>query len=122
MLKVIATQLNTLGVPYEYMRWSGTVSDPYFVGEYSQVTTLSEDGLSEYTFMLNGFSRGSWADLEEIKQKIEQHFPVAGGLRIATDDGSAVVITFESAYPVDTGEADLKRIQINLNVKKWESR
>lgn len=119
VLNIIGNELNGLGIPYEYMEWTDGVQYPYWVGEYSEVTTDAEDGGKEYTFMLTGTTKGTWLELEEARTKIETHFPVAGGFKTSTEtDG--VVIFYENAIPVPTGEADLKRIQVNLRIKYWK--
>ena len=35
------------------------------------------------------------------------------------EDGSAVAIFYATSLVVPTGDAELKRIQINLDVKEW---
>lgn len=119
MLGFVAAELEKLGVPYEFMRWTSQLQYPYFVGEYSETITATEDGRKESTLILTGFTRGSWLELEQIRAKIENHFPAAGGLRGQTDNG-AVVVFYGNSFPVDTGEADLKKIQINLDIRTWK--
>lgn len=118
MLATINNELHTIGVPYEYMRWTSKVQGAYFVGEYAEVPTHTEDGYKEYSVILTGTTNGSWSELEAIKDKIENHFPSNYGLRKSTDKGT-VVIFYENAFPIQTGEANLKRIQVNLRVKEW---
>ena len=118
VISTIDNELNNLSIPYEFMRWTGEKQYPYFVGEYMEEPTDSEDGYEEATFILTGTTRGSWLELENCKQKIKNHFPNPQGLRKSVADG-AVIIFYENSFPVDTGEDDLKRIQINLKVKKW---
>ena len=120
VLDIIATELNSIGVPYEYMRWTSTVEYPYFIGEFSETPTMTEDGYREGTLMVTGTTTGSWMDLERYRAKIEHHFPAIYGLRLATGTG-AVIIHYGNSFPVPTGEADLKRIQINLEVKEWRN-
>lgn len=118
-LNFIRQEMDILGIPYEFMEWTSKVQYPYFVGEYTDVATLTEDGYEESTFIITGFTRGKWIDLERIKEKIKNHFPVAGGLRSQTDSGS-ITVFFSGAFPVPTGEMDLKKIQINLDIKEWK--
>lgn len=118
VLGVISDELNSIGVPYEFMRWTSAVEYPYFVGEYSEISPITEDGYKESTMILTGTTRGSWFDLEQIRSKIERHFPPIYGLRKATDEGT-VAIFYANSFPVDSGESDLKRIQINLQIKEW---
>ena len=118
-LGILAQEIQGLHIPYEFMRWTGGMEYPYFTGEYSEVATLTEDGHKEYTVMVNGFTRGSWLELEQAREAIERHFPTAGGFRAQSDDGS-VAIYYSNSFPVPTDEAELKRIQITLDVHEWK--
>lgn len=111
--------MQALKIPYEFMEWTGTVKYPYFVGEYADTPTMTEDGAFESKFILTGTTRGKWLDLEKIKDKIIKHFSPVGGLRGTTDSGT-IAVFFSDAFPVPTGEADLKRIQINFDIKEWK--
>lgn len=62
-----------LEIPYAFMEWQDDPPEAYFVGEYSEGDTPEEDGCQEITFIIDGFTRGSWFSLEKYKQKIEQN-------------------------------------------------
>lgn len=119
ILKFINEQLSALGIPFEFGEWTSDIKYPYFVGEITEDEPMTEDGAEEATFILTGFHRGKYIDLEECKAKIRKHFDPIHGLRAKTDSG-AIAVFFAGAFNVPTGEADLKRIQINLNVKTWK--
>lgn len=119
VLGIIATELNSIDVPYEFMEWTDAVQYPYFVGEYQEVPPTAEDGGKESTLILTGTTKGSWLELEQFRAKVEKHFHPICGLRKSIGDG-AVAIYYENSFPVPTGEADLKRIQINLRIKEWK--
>ena len=51
--------------------------------------------------------------------KIKNHFPSVYGLRKSTDEG-AVVISYRESMLIDSGDAELKKIQINLDIKQWK--
>lgn len=119
VLGIISTELNRIGVPYEFMEWTDTVQYPYFVGEYQEVPPAAEDGGKESTFLLTGTTKGKWLELEQFRSKVENLFHPIYGLRIQMKDGG-VAIFYENSFPVPTGEADLKRIQINLRIKEWK--
>lgn len=119
ILGIVATELAKIGVPYEFMRWTAPVPGRYWIGEYIQTETDTEDGYAEYTLMLTGTTRDKWLTLEADREKISDHFPQVYGLRVPTDKGT-VVIFYANSFPVDTGEADLKRIQVNLQIKQWK--
>ncbi len=58
-------------------------------------------------------------DLMEIKDKIKGHFNPIHGLRSKTDSGS-IAVFFDGFFTIPTGEADLKKMQINLTIKEWK--
>lgn len=118
-LGIVQKELNSIGVPYEFMRWTSDVEDRYWVGEYSETPTDSEDGYEEGTLILTGTSNSLWSVLIQDRAKIKDQFPTVCGLRKATENG-VVVIFYANSFPVPTGEADLKRIQINLQIKAWK--
>ncbi len=119
-LKIISDTMNTLGIEYGFGEYSGDpVRYPYFVGEYTELEMFDESGLKETNFLLTGFSRGSWLELENAKERIEKQFNRVSGKIGITEIGSAIVITYSHALIVPTGDAELKSIQINLNIKEW---
>ena len=73
VLKVIADEMDALGINYDFEEWKGELVYPYFTGEYQETESLDEDGEQEVQFILNGFARGitAHADLEEAKNKIK---------------------------------------------------
>lgn len=118
-LGITKDELNKIDVPYEFMRWTSPVEDRYWVGEFTETPTDTEDGYEEATLILTGTTRSSWLALMQDREKIKDHFPTISGFRKTTETG-VVVIFYESTLPVPTGEADLKRIQINLRIKAWK--
>lgn len=121
VLKLIADSMKALGLRYAFGGYTKKpVAYPYFVGEYQETENLTEDGLQESTFMLTGFSRGKWLELEEAKEKIAAYFGQISGKTVITDSGSGVAVFYASSLIVPTGDAELKRIQINLSIKEWK--
>lgn len=118
-LKFINEQMGVIGIPYEFGEWTSAVTYPYYVGEITEEPTSTEDGAEQSTLILDGFHRGKFIDLENDKAKIKKHFHPIHGLRASTDSGS-IAVFFDGAFYVPTGEADLKRIQINLKIKEWK--
>lgn len=119
MLNFIKEQMDIISVPYEFGEWSSDVKYPYFVGEYEEESPTTEDGSEQFTLILTGFNRGTFSVLETVKEKIKKHFPIHG-LRGRTKDGGAIAVFFDGAFPVPSGEAGLKKIQINLKIKTWK--
>lgn len=119
-LKIIDAAMTDMGLNYAFGIWKGEVVYPYFTGEYQEAPSTTEDGLQESTFILSGFTRGSWSELEAAKEKIEKHFNKVTGKTVIADNGSAVAIFYGQSLVVPTGDAELKRIEINLEVKEWK--
>ena len=119
ILAACGNELNKIDVPYAFMRWASPVNGRYWVGEYTESPTNTEDGYEEGTLILTGTTHGTWLELMQDQEKIKDHFPVIGGLRISTDKG-VMVIFYGHSFPVPTDEASLKRLQVNLQVKAWK--
>lgn len=118
-LKAISDAMNALEINYAFKKWKGKPKYPYFIGEYQERENPNEDGMTEKQFILTGFARGeeAIAELESTKERIKEYFPQDSG-RLAIVDGSAVVIFYASAFGnLKTGDAELEKIQINLNTQ-----
>lgn len=121
-LKFISDQMDAIAVPYEYGEWSGKVQYPYSVGEMTEDAAETEDGAETSTMLLVVFARsssGALLALEQIKEKVKKHFHPIHGLRGETSSG-AIAVFYGGALNVPTGEADLKRMEITLNIKEWK--
>ena len=117
-LILIDSCMKELGLNYAFLEWKGTPIYPYFTGEYSETDVPSEDGRSEATFILTGFSRTTALALEEAKEAIRRLFK--DGKTAITSSGNGVAIFYSNAFPVPTEDAELKKIQINLIIKEWK--
>ena len=119
-LSIVSNAMKALGIEYGFGSYGKKpIVYPYFVGEYTESTPLNEDGMQEATVMLTGFHRGTWAELEAAKAKIEDYFDKVSGKTVMADDGSAVAIFYENTLIVPKEDAELKSIQINLSVQEW---
>ncbi len=116
-LKFISDKLERLKIPYAFEEWTANeVPDPYFVGEYNEVesTEREENGYQETTFILTGTGR-KWLGLEQAKEIIENNITETAIL----PNGNGIAVFYSNSFPVPTGDAELKRIQINLTIKEW---
>jgi hypothetical protein len=121
VLKIVSDAMESLGLEYGFGEYSGNpIVYPYFVGEYTEVESTTEDGLQESTVLLTGFSRDKWLTLEDARESIENYFNRVSGKTVITDNGSGVAIFYAHSMIVPTGDAELKSIQINLSVKEWK--
>ena len=117
-LAYVANLMQSVGIPYEFMRWNTPPPDDYyFVGEYIEVPspTKEESGKQETTFILRGYTRGSWFLLEQAKAKIEKNCAKTAIL----PDGTGIAVFYDSATVVPTGDNELKSIKINLTIQEW---
>ena len=120
VLKAVSDGMAAIGMNYEYQEWTDDPIYPYFTGEYQEFEPLNEDGMQETSFVLTGFTRGSYSDLEAAKEKIKKKFDPISGYKVSTD-GSVVAIFYALALSnIPTGDAELKKIQINLTIKEWK--
>lgn len=117
-LGLINSKLESLNINYEFGRFTKEVVYPYFIGEYQENESTTEDGLQECVFILTGFSRGKWLELEQAKEKIKNS--IAEWDATITGSGSAIVITYSDSMIQQTEDAELKKIQINLKIKEWK--
>ena len=119
-LAFLKGELLSLGIPYEFMEWtSHPVPKTYWVGEYSEVAPVDEDGLFESTFLLTGTTKGKYLSLEIVKEQIRNHFPEYGLTEILPN-GWGIAVMFETSFPVPAVEEGVHRMQITIRVKEWK--
>ncbi len=120
VLKAVSDGMAAIGMNYEYQEWTDDPVYPYFTGEYQEFEPLNEDGMQETSFILTGFTRGSYSDLEAAREKIEKKFNPISGYKVSTDDSVVAIFYALALSNIPTGDAELKKIQINLTIKEWK--
>ena len=116
-LGFIDKELHNLGINYALGEWTSDIVYPYWVGSF--IEAPSDDGPAETTFILDGFTRGSYLELLQSKETIENHF--MHGQTAILDNHSGVAVVYSDANcDIPTGDANLKKIQVNLTVKEWK--
>ena len=71
--------------------------------------------MQEIDFLLTGTGT-SWLKLEQAKSKIESNISKTAIL----SNGNGIAVFYAGALTIPTGDAELKRIQINLTIKEWK--
>ncbi|MDY4081147.1 MAG: hypothetical protein SOY97_05915 [Candidatus Metalachnospira sp.] len=114
-LKFISDTLIDIGINYEFGRWSSNpVPAVFWVGEYTETESVNEDGLQETTIILTGTTKEKWISLEKDKDKIKNIFP-----KTAILNNSGVAVFYRNAIIIPVENMDMKRMQINLQIKEW---
>lgn len=91
---------------------------PYFTGEYFESGYTYENGVTTGQLLLEGWTRGSNAELNEIVSKIKSHF---AHLQIVKDE---IAIAFEcgSISPQRADDPELKKIEIYIDITYWKGK
>lgn len=118
-LKFVSDGMAALNLNYAFGQWEGKPIYPYFTGELQEEPADSEDGMQKGDFILTGWHRGSWLDLETAKEDIENYFHRDGRTAIASN-GNAVAVSYNRGFGIPTGDEELKKIEIHLDVKEWK--
>lgn len=127
-LKYINEAMKEMEIPYQYRRWKKKETNLYFVGEYQEVDPIHEDGMLETAFILTGFARSKDGEdgillLEEMKERVAEYFPAAGGKITLLENGSALAVYYAGSLAnIPTEDMELDRIEINLTIKEWRTR
>lgn len=118
-MNFISEQLEAAGINYEFGQWSSDpVPNPYFVGEYTEESSNTEDGQQNTVLMLTGTSLQAFL-LEQAKETIKQLFPNVGGKTAILPNGNGIAVFYDYSLNVPIDDPELKRIQINVLVKEW---
>ena len=119
-LNWITGKLTGLGISYQYMEYSRhPVPDPYWVGQYTELSSVDEGGEFQSDFLLIGTTKHKYLDLEQTKKQIMDLFPEYGLTDILAN-GWGIACCYESSMPIPSIEEGVHRIQITLNVKEWK--
>lgn len=107
--------IRNTGISYDFGSWSSDpVPFPFWVGEKDEGTNETEDGLQPCSMLMTGTGRGL-LELERDKEKIRS----LDGVTAILENGSGIVVYYGGSFPVPIDDADMKRIQVNLQIKEW---
>lgn len=107
-------------LPYQFYEWGTKAEYPYWVGEYSEVSSASEDGSGEDVMMITGTTKGSVMDLENGKGVLQKAFPTFSGYHAVLDSGTHIIAYYDTSTMIPTDGNDIKRTQVNLQIKSWK--
>lgn len=113
-LGYIDEQLSSI-IDYQLDEWKGDLVFPYWVGDYQENTYDFDQGYHEYSFTLTGTTKGTYAQLESDRQKIEELF----GNHTYAVKGHGIAIYYENSLMIPSTDEQIKRMEIHLTVKEW---
>lgn len=121
-LQYVNDRLTEADINYHFARYhyeGDAPVYPYSVGTYSEADPESEDGRQRTTITVSSWTRGTWLELEQVKAKIRTMFPPVEGATAILPGGSGVAINYLRALPIPTGDGELKRMDIIINLTEW---
>lgn len=101
-------------INYDFGIWASDVTLPYWVGEISGIPSNDESGREEATLILTGTAKSLYElvlDIEKVRQ--------LNDTRAILSNENGIAIFYENALVIPIEEGELKRMQINLNIKEW---
>lgn len=128
ILNVINTELSTiLKLNYCFQEYTKPkITYPYLIGEYIEETGNIECANTKGTFILSIFTRdreennkkvkGTRLELEKISENLKEHFKYFR----KNINNSIVAIEYDYRQPVNTGDSEIKKIEIYLKCDKWK--
>ena len=114
ILEILSREMAAIGINYSLMT-ATKPSYPYFTCEPSENNFSYEENKTQGQLLIEGWTRGTWAELIAAKDIIKKHF---ADYR-TVESGEAVYISYLSSMPIRSGEAELKKIQIILEFQTW---
>ena len=118
VLKALKNEFKALDIPYSYDDWETDVVLPYFVGDWSEVTTNNEDGKREFSFTLTGEDMDSYTNLYRVVEILKNTYKQSKKIKL--DDGLMVMI-YNRTFNVPVEAERVKRTQTEFTIYFWES-
>lgn len=114
LLEAFQSELVKLGINGAFRLYKGT-EYPYLTYEYYETNVTHEDGGTDGDLLCEIWTRGAFADLIGIKEQLKKHFK-----QLNIKVGNNVYhFDYASATPDETGDAELKKLQVNITTKIW---
>ena len=114
-LGILGSELRSLGINAEFDSWTGNIPNYYWVYTYIESDNDFETNCKSGILILEGFTRKDISVLEAQKEQIINKFL---DFRKTVDD-TTVYLGSADGQKVDTYDAELQKIQINIDFKEW---
>lgn len=118
-LGYINNLLTELNIPYEFMEWTSDIPETFWIGEYQELEPMNEDGMEECSFILTGNTKGTFLNLEKVKEQLKDLLG-CDGITDIMESGSAIAIMYDNSSTVPSVEFGVHRLQIMLRIKEWK--
>lgn len=115
LLAVFKDQLDSLGINAEYRVYTGK-KYPYLTYEYQETEVTPEDGGTAGEFFCEIWTRNTFLELIQIKEKIKKHFTQLN----ITVGNNVYHLDYTDSMPDETGEEALKKLQVRVATKFWK--
>jgi len=120
ILTLINEEMETLQIPYEYEQWTGAVQYPYFVGELLPEIPMNEDGISEYTFFLRGWTKKKFQTAINLAATFRKRYPVTGRHVLQNGKGISIFYDTLNTLPHDQDE-EIKSVEFRFTIKLYNN-
>ena len=118
-LAILRGAMADIHLPYALGQYRAhPLPETYFVGQWADSESFTEDGREDSTITLLGYSRTGLDALLAASRAIQARFPAYGWTCI-TESGSGLAISFAGASLLTDIDGAARRISINLNIKEW---
>ena len=115
LLTAFKSELDSLSIESAFRLYAGDIY-PYMTYEYYETNVTHEDGGTTGELLCEIWTRNTFAELIDIKDRLKEHFKqknIMVGNNVYHFD-------YVSSTPEDTGDAELKKVQVNIITKYWK--
>ena len=107
--------LDSLSIESAFRVYAGD-KYPYMTFEYYETDVTHEDGGTTGELLCEIWTRNTFAELIDIKEKLKDYFKQKN-IMVGND---VYHFDYVSSTPEDTGDSELKKIQVNIMTKYWK--
>lgn len=113
--EVVASAMESLGLPYALLEYPRTDEKLYFVGERIESPHTQEDGAKSGTFVVSGWSYSGASPLCDAEKRISEAFD---DMRVRGEAGTCCV-GYSHAMDVPSDVEGVSRTDFTLDYKEW---
>lgn len=114
LLTAFKEALDSLGIEASFRTYAGK-KYPYMTYEYTETNTTHEDGSTDGDLLCEIWTRGTFAELIGIKEKLKDYFKQKN-IKVGNN---VYHFDYASSTPEDTGDSELKKLQVSITTKYW---